>query len=261
MTNVYSIKGEVKSKLKLPEVFNTAYRPDLIQRSVVAEESAKRQEYSNDPIAGFKSSADYYGSRRHSFRQTINRGQSRLPREKPGGGGLGQVKIVPQAKGGHRSHPPKGRDYTKKINNKEYELARKSAIAATKEKKLIADRGHKVEKIEELPIVLEDAVENIKKAKELENTLKSVGLKEELDRINVKRKTGRAEIRSRGKRKTRRVLLIVNKDGGVIKASSNLPGIDAVKVDDLKISLLAPGTKAGRLTVWSESAIKSIGEK
>ena len=261
MVNIYSLKGEVKGKVNLPEVFKTAYRPDLIQRSVVAEESQNRQEYSNDAVAGFKSSADYYGSRRHPFRQTINKGQSRLPREKPGGGGLGRVRIVPQSKGGHRSHPPKGKDYAKKINNREYELALKSAIAASKEKPLVLGRGHNVEKISELPIVVEDSVEKIKRTKDLEETLESLGLKQEIQEIAVKKRSGRSETRSRQTRKRRRVLLIVSKDDGVVKASANIPGMEATTVDSLKVSSLAPGTKAGRLTIWSESAIKSIGER
>jgi len=261
MANLYSTKGEVKSKVNLPPVFKTAYRPDLIQRSVVAEESTERQRYSNNPNSGFKYSADYYGSRRHAYRQTINRGQSRLPREKPGGGGLGQIRIVPQAKGGHRSHPPKGRDYTKKINKKEYALALKSAIAATKEKDLALSRGHKVEKISELPIVVEDAVEKIGNTSKLEETLKSLGLKDELESVTVKKKTGKPETRSRDARTKRGILFILKNAENVLKASSNLPGVDATTVDELKVGLLAPGTKAGRLTVWSESALKIIGEK
>jgi large subunit ribosomal protein L4e len=261
MVNIYSLKGEVKGKVNLPKVFSTTYRPDLIQRGVVAEESSLRQRYSHDPEAGFGTSADYYGSRRHAFRQTINKGMSRLPREKPGGGGLGRIRIVPQSKGGHRSHPPKGIDYTKKINKKEYSLALKSAIAATKDKDLASSRGHMIEKIGELPLVMDDSLEKITKTKELEDALKSLGLEEELARVDAKTKGGKAQTRSRATGMKKSVLLVVNEDKGVLKAASNIPGVDAVKAADLNIMLLAPGTQAGRLTVWSESAIKKIGEK
>jgi len=261
MVNVYSINGDVKGKANLPKVFGTPYRPDLIQRGVIAEESSLRQEYSNNPEAGFNTSADYYGSRRHAYRQTINRGQSRLPREKPGGGGLGRVRIVPQSKGGHRSHPPKGKDFTKKINNKEYERALNSAIAATNDKELVLARGHNANKIAELPIIVENSIEKIKKTADLTSALAALGLQEELESVKPKKKTGRSEIRSRGTRKKKSVLIVVDKDEGIIKASSNIPGVDATTVDELKLSLLAPGTKAGRLTVWSESAIKKIGGK
>ena len=81
---------------------------------------------------------------------TINRGMSRLPREKLGGGGLGKVRMVPQSVGGRVAHPPKKeKNYEKKINMKEYMLALKSAIAALANKELAMKRGHKVEKIKD----------------------------------------------------------------------------------------------------------------
>ncbi|MCX6695477.1 MAG: 50S ribosomal protein L4 [Candidatus Altiarchaeota archaeon] len=263
MVNVYSIKGEAKGKANLPKVFSTPYRPDLIQKSVVSEESALRQRYSNNPKAGFGTSADYFGARSKggSWRQTINKGMSRLPREKPGGGGLGRVRIVPQSKGGHRSHPPKGRDYTKKINNKEYELALKSAVSAAKDKELVSSRGHTIDKLSELPLVFEDSIEKVSKTKELKDALKAIGLQAELERVEIKKREGRSELRSRGRKVKKSMLIIVNEDKGVIKAAANIPGVDAVKISDLKVSQLAPGAKAGRLTVWSESALKKIGER
>jgi len=124
-------KGSKPVSAALPGVFQQRVRPDLIQRAVVSDQSAKRQKYGVTERAGLETSADYYGMRRDSFRLTINRGLSRLPREKSGGGGLGRVKRVPQAVKGRRAHPPKGKDFTKKMNSKEYSLALKSAISAS----------------------------------------------------------------------------------------------------------------------------------
>lgn len=47
---------------------------------------------------------------------------------------------------------------------------------------------------------------------------------------------------------------------GLIKASRNLPGVDVITVERLNVELLAPGTHAGRLTVWTESSLKWLGE-
>ena len=38
-------------------------------------------------------------------------------------------------------------------------------------------------------------------------------------------------------------------------AARNLSGVDAVTVDQLNVEHLAPGMLAGRLTVWTESAL------
>ena len=53
---------------------------------------------------------------------------------------------------------------------------------------------------------------------------------------------------------------MVNQDNGIRLAARNLAGVDVVTVAGLNAELLAPGTHAGRLTIWSESAIRSLGE-
>jgi len=110
--SIYSMKGDVTGSIDLPDVFNTPYRPDLIQRAVVSIQSMIRQSYGTSPVAGLNTSAGYYGRRGRRYRQTINKEMSRLPREKPGGGGLGKVRRVPQSVGGRRAHPPKSEKIT-----------------------------------------------------------------------------------------------------------------------------------------------------
>jgi large subunit ribosomal protein L4e len=240
MVNVYSLDGKVKGKVELPKVFKTPYRPDIIQRTVIAEQGGRRQPYSTDPEAGLRTSGDYFGSRRNKFRQTINKGNSRLPRLKTGGGGLGRVIRLPQTKGGRRAFPPQGKDYSRKINRKEVKLALDSAVAASADKKLVSSRGH-IFAGAELPIVFEDKVEEIKKTSELVKAFKAIGLGEEM-----------------GSSKKKKVLIIVNEDKGICKAAGSMDGVDIVTINELGVDLLAPGTHAGRLTVWSESAVKNI---
>ena len=45
------------------------------------------------------------------------------------------------------------------MNKKERQLAIKSAIAATADKKLVASRGHKVKDVKKLPVVVDNAVQ------------------------------------------------------------------------------------------------------
>jgi large subunit ribosomal protein L4e len=240
MVSVYSLDGKAKGKVELPKVFSTPYRPDVIQRAVVAEQQSIRQPYASNPNAGLMTSGDYFGSRRNTYRQTINKGQSRLPRLKTGGGGIGRVVRIAQSRGGRTAHAPVGRDYSRKINRKERMLALNSAIAASADKELVAGRSH-VFGDKELPIVVEDALEGLKRTAELVKALNGLGLGDEL-----------ASCRKR------KALIIVNEDKGIGKAAGSLPGVEVATLKDLAVELLAPGTHAGRLTVWSESAIRGL---
>lgn len=151
-SNVYNLNGEVVEKIKLPEIFNEELRLDLIQRAVVSELANRRQKYGTDKLAGLRTSADYFAVRRRTYRITIGRDISRLPRIKPGGGGLGAVRIVPNAVKGRAAHPPKvEKSFDKKINKKEYIKALRSAISNVN------------------LIIVDDAYEKIDKTKQAEN--------------------------------------------------------------------------------------------
>lgn len=261
MVNIYSLKGKVVGKIKLPEIFQTEYRPDLIQKVVVAFQSNKRQPYSISAGAGMKTSADYFGRRRGAYRQTINRGMSRLPREKTGGGGLGKVRKVPQSVGGRRAHPPKGVDFKKKINKREYLLAFKSAIAATKNKESLKERGHMIENVKEVPLVVDDSLERLNKTQEVIKVLETLGLGNDLERARIKNiRSGRGKSRGRKYKKRKSALIVINEDSGIKKSTRNIPGVDIAKLSELDIELLAPGTHPGRLTVWTKSAIDNINK-
>ena len=53
-------------------------------------------------------------------------------------------------------------------------------------------------------------------------------------------------------------MLVIKEDLGIVRAGSNLPGLDIVKLENLNAELLAPGTHAGRLVLWTESAFKAL---
>lgn len=260
MVNVYSLGGKVIGEISLPGVFNADFRPDVIQRAVVSLQASRRQRYSTFPLAGLQTSAEYFGNRRRSYRQTINRGQSRLPRELPGGGGLGRVRRVPHSVGGRRAHPPKGKDWTKKINNKEYMLALRSAITATANKELVKKRGHVIDSLPQIPLIVEDKLEELKKTKDVLAALQSLGCGADLERASEKKvRAGKGKTRGRRYRKKKSLLIVVNKDSGIKKSAENISGVNIALVDELTVEDLAPGAHPGRLTLWTESAIKNIG--
>ncbi len=257
---VYTPTGAAKGEIELPNVFSAPYRPDIIRRVFTIIQSHKFQPKGVYYLAGKDTSAEYIG-RRDAFRSGINRGNSRLPRTKPGGGGLGDVARVPHAKGGFRAHPPKvEKNLYKQVNKKEKILALRSAIAASANPFIVKRRGHKIPEGIELPIVVDDGVQDLKKTKDIVKLLEQLGLKDELERAKEKKiRAGKGKMRGRKYKKKTSILFVVN-NVKFAKVVENIPGVDAVLVKDLSVKDLAPGGEAGRLTVWTESAIKALGE-
>ena len=64
----------------------------------------------------------------------------------------------------------------------------------------------------------------------------------------------------RGRRYKQRKSVLIVTGNEPLRAARNLAGVDAVTVNQLNTELLAPGTHAGRLTVWTESAIRRLEE-
>lgn len=254
--DIFDLEGRVIGEINLPELFNEPIREDLITRAFLAIQANKRQAYGTDVLAGKRTSAHYHGYRRHRWTMMsiemarMPRLHGKIPLQQ-----MFRARFVPQAVKGRRAHPPKvEKIWEQKINEKERKKAIKSAIAATANKELVLRRGHKVEKIKSLPIVVEEKIEEVKKVKELESFLKKIGLGEELERIKKKKIK-----RKKYKRKVG-PLLIVSEDKGVKKAAENL-GLSVCRVDNLNVELLAPGGMPGRLTIWSKAAIEKLGKR
>jgi large subunit ribosomal protein L4e len=68
-------------------------------------------------------------------------------------------------------------------------------------------------------------------------------------------------MRGRKMKTPKSLLIVVGEDKGIISAARNLPGVDVVEVQGLNAELLAPGTHAGRLVVWSMSAIERLEQE
>lgn len=263
MVKIYGLDGNPKGEIKLPKVFSSNYRPDLIKRAVLAIQSHRRQPYGTNVLAGKRSSAHYHGSRHLPQEQRMmNREMARMARvHGDTAPGLSfRARVVPQAVKGRRAHPPKvEKKWGRKVNNKERILAIKSAIAATVIFDLVKKR-HKVPEIE-LPIVVSDDIQNIKKTKELKNVINTLKLSDDLKRAKEKTvRSGKGKMRGRKYKKKKSILFVVIENKGILKATKNLSGVDVCLVNNLNAELLAPGTQAGRLTIWSESAMKKLGE-
>jgi len=81
-------------------------------------------------------------------------------------------------------------------------LAVKSAIAATQNKDLIIKRGHDIEGVLEVPLVVEDDFQKVMKTKEVVEVLTALGLANDLSRASEKTiRAGRGKSRGRKYRK------------------------------------------------------------
>jgi len=248
--NIYGLDGKVKDKIDLPDIFNTPYRPDIIKKSFNVLHSNQRQAYGADPFAGTKHSTASVGK---------GRGMSRVPRLAQGR----TAALAPCVVGGRRAHPPKAeKNWVEKINKKEKLLARNSAIAATANKEIVSNRGHKFDEKLTLPIIIDDEFENIKKTKDVIKTFEKIGIYDDVLRsLNGKHvRAGKGKARGR-KYRIPKSILVVSTKNNLVKSSNNLCGVDISKPEQLNIEYLAPGGNAGRLTVMTKSALSQLGGK
>ncbi len=242
---VKSLDGSITREIELPEVFEEPYRPDLVKKAVIALQSTRYQPHGTYPFAGINSSAVGWGS---------GRGASHVPRLKNGS----RAAKVPQAKGGRQAHPPiVAKVLVRSINKKEKELAIRSAIAATISPELLKNRGHVYEG--EIPVVFEDGFEEITRTGDVISALSAAGVYNDVIRAKESRKVRAGKGKLRGRRYKQRKSLLIVTGTRPLAAARNLPGVDAVTVDQLNAELLAPGTQAGRLTVWTEAAVMRLG--
>lgn len=237
--------GKKASTVKVPEVFDEAFRPDVIKKAVLAAQANRLQPYGPDRTAGMLTSAHSWGS---------GRGVAHVPRLINGS----RAARVTQARGGRSAHAPNpNKIFKEKINDKERVLAIRSAAAATMDKELVKARGYKYEG--DLPLVVSDDIESLNKTKDVISLLESIGLQEDLERTKQKQvRGGKGKMRGRQYKKKVGVLIVVGEDKGIGLGARNIAGVDVVTLDNVNAELLAPGTHAGRLTVWSESAFKMM---
>jgi large subunit ribosomal protein L4e len=241
---VKTIEGGVSRDIDLPVMFTEEYRPDLIKKAVMALQSTRRQPHGTYPFAGICSSAVGWGS---------GRGASHVPRIKNGS----RAAKVPQAKGGREAHPPVvAKVLIKQINQKEKQKAFRSAIAASVQEELVRKRGHLFEGA--VPVVFEDKFETLIRTQDVISALTAAGVFQDVERAKESRKVRAGRGKMRGRRYKQRKSLLIVTAGTPLRSARNLAGVDVVTIDQLNVEHLAPGMQAGRLTVWTESALTRL---
>merc|ERR1719309_1311492 len=120
------------------------------------------------------------------------------------------------------------------VNQKRYAVC--SAIAATGIPSIVMAKGHVINEIPEVPLVISDKIQEYTKTK----------------------RAGKGKMRNRRYVKKRGPLIIYNKDQGLTRAFRNIPGVELIPVDQLSLLKLAPGGHLGRFCLWTESAFRQL---
>ena len=257
---IIGLDGASAGKKKMPAQFEEHYRPDVIKRAVESIESHNRQPYGPDPRAGKKASAQL-SKRRRRYRGMYGHGIARTPRKimsKQGTRFNWVGAFSPNTVGGYRAHPPHvNRIWAQKINDKERKLAIRSALGASINKAIVAERGHEVPK--EFPFIISKEFEAVDKTKNVVSILEKIGLEQELERACKKTiRAGKGPLRGRKYKKAKGPLIVVSGDCKLVKAGKNIAGIDVVEIKNINAKLLAPGGQPGRLALFTQQAIEKL---
>ena len=234
-------------------MFAAPLRADLVQSIHTELRKNARQPYAAKYGAGHDTAAESWGT---------GRAVSRIPRA-PGGGThrAGQGAFGNMCRGGHMFSPNRTwRRWHRRVNLKQRRYATTSAVAATAVPALVMARGHKIEDVPELPLVVGAGTENVSKTKNAIDSLKDVGAYREVDKVkdskNLRR--GKGKMRNRRYQQRKGPLVVYSEDSGLVKAFRNLPGVELRRVDQLNLLQLAPGGHMGRFVVWTKPAFEKL---
>ena len=248
LVNIYSCLNGIKiDKTNIPKVFFSEIRTDILSFVHSNMSKNRRQPYSRKKNAGNMTSAQSWGT---------GRAVARVPRV-PGSGThrSGQGAITNMCRGGRMFAPTTiWRKWHHKINKNQRKIALKSAIASSSISSLIIARGHDINKIPEIPLVLESSVESLSKTNQGQHILKYLGVLTKIKK-KIRIRSGKGKMRNRRFLKFKGPLVIYEKN---IRCFRNIKGIDICSIKSLNLLSLAPGGHIGRLCIWTYSAFSKL---
>ncbi|KAI8852520.1 ribosomal protein L4 domain-containing protein [Chytridium lagenaria] len=163
--------------------------------------------------------------------------------------GAGQAAFGNMCRGGRMFAPTKvWRRWHVKTNLNQKRFATASALAASALPALVLARGHKIEQINEIPLVVDSGVESLTKTKDAVALLKALNAYTDIEKVVASKKL-RAASRS---------LVIYSEDNGLVRAFRNIPGIELAPVSALNLLQLAPGGHVGRFVIWTQAAFEKL---
>merc|ERR1739844_619766 len=241
------------STCALPAVYKAPIRPDIV--TMIHNEIAKnhRQPYSVNVDAGHQTSAESWGT---------GRAVARIPRVRGGGTHRsGQGAFGNMCRGGRMFAPTKTwRRWHHRINQNQRRYAVTSALAATALPALNMARGHRVDQLPEIPLVVNESIESTQKTSAAVKLLKALNAFDDVDKCKSSKKirAGKGKLRNRRTVMRKGPLIIYNEDHGIRQAFRNLPGVELLHVDRLNLLKLCPGGHLGRFCIWSQGAFEKL---
>jgi len=152
------------------------------------------------------------------------------------------------------------RKWHRKINTTQKQYAVASALAASAVPALVMARGHAIDEVPEVPLVLDTSLEATTKTSVAKDVLAAVGALDDVEKAGASKKirAGKGKMRNRRYTMRRGPLIIYKANDGVEQAFRNLPGVELCCVDRLNLLQLAPGGHMGRFCVWSQAALEAL---
>ena len=254
VVNVYSSadKDKVVATTPLPEVFLAPIRNDIVQFVHTNMAKNSRQPYGVSRLTGHQHSAESWGT---------GRAVARIPRISGGGtNNAGSGAFGNMCRGGRMFAPTKVfRKWHRKINLHQKRFAVCSAVAASSLPSLLMARGHKIENVPEVPLVVDGNIQTYSKTKDAVKFLECVAAMDDINRVNDSRaiRAGRGKMRNR-RYVNRRGPMLVLPDNKGVAAFRNIFGLDIANVNALNLLHLAPGGHIGRFLVWTKGAFDKL---
>merc|ERR1712244_148007 len=123
-------------------------------------------------------------------------------------------------------------------------------------------KGHAIQGIPEVPLVVADSVQGLTKTKDAVAFLRRNKAWADVAKVYATRRmrAGKGKLRNRRTVQKKGPLVIYNDDQGLTKAFRNIPGVDCIQVDNLNLLKLAPGGHVGRFCIWTEGAFKKLDD-
>lgn len=145
------------------------------------------------------------------------------------------------------------------VNQKRYALV--SALAASALPALVMARGHKIDGIPEVPLVIDNkTIDNIDKTSKAVALLKTLRAYDDVEKVKDSKKlrSGKGKMRNRRYVQRRGPLIVYNEKTPLTKAFRNLPGVELAAVSRLNLLQLAPGGHLGRFVIWTKDAFERL---
>lgn len=252
VVSVYSKENKVVAQVPMPAVFTAPIRDDTVQFVHSNMAKNRRQAHGLFWKAGHQHSAESWGT---------GRAVARIPRI--GGSGTsrsGQAAFGNMCRKGRLFAPLKTwRKWHRKVNMNQKRHAVASALAAAAVAPLVLARGHHVNSVPELPLVVDSM--NVESTKAMLATLHGLGASNDLARVRASKSSRAGSNKQRYSRfkMAKGPLVVYGDENPLVKRTArNLPGVDTCSVHRLNLLQLAPGGHMGRFVIFTKDAFSHL---